>query len=276
MGGPSLGGMGGMVPNMGMGQGAPMDGGRRPQRNLDGPPMDIQQSRVLEPLRQKIEGSRTVFVGNLSDQITDDDMLRLFNYCGEIENIEWINDKRTGKFKGCAFIEFYEDDATLKAVENNGVVIFGRPLRVDFASNRTPRGQPGGNRGNFDRQGDRNRPPPRDYDRHYDNRGPPQQQQYYDRPPRDDPPSERPPGCKTLFIGHLSDAVDDEIIHQTFASAGKIKAIRWLNDKQTNKFKGCGFIEFFDEEATIRGIELNGTVVLGKRMRVDYSQGPRN
>lgn len=72
-------------------------GAPAPSHNIpiggDGPPMPVQQSRVTEPLRQKVDGSRTVFVGNLSDSVTDNTMFEIFGQCGELESIHWLNDK---------------------------------------------------------------------------------------------------------------------------------------------------------------------------------------
>jgi hypothetical protein len=100
-----------------------------------------------------------------------------------------------------------------------------------------------------------------------------------DQPPvRRDPPKPRPYGCKTVFVGNLPDSITDDIIRSVFANVGRVVDIRWLNDKKTRRFKGCGFVEFDTEEATEQAIHLNGRMVLGQPIRVDYStpkDGPR-
>jgi RNA recognition motif-containing protein len=50
-----------------------------------------------------------------------------------------------------------------------------------------------------------------------------------------------------------------------------IKDIRWVTDHRSGKFKGCGFIEFETEEACINAVKLNGTMLLGRNIRVDFS-----
>lgn len=77
----------------------------------------------------------------------------------------------------------------------------------------------------------------------------------------------------TLFVGNLPDSVDDSTIINLFGPMGTVlKEIRWLHDKNTGRFKGCGFVEFYDENATAEAAKLNGTMVHGKPVRVDFSQ----
>lgn len=64
---------------------------------------------------------RTVFVGSLADAVTDDTMRELFKDVGAgIKDIRWVTDHRTGKFKGCGFIEFETEEACINAVKLNG------------------------------------------------------------------------------------------------------------------------------------------------------------
>lgn len=34
-----------------------------------------------------------------------------------------------------------------------------------------------------------------------------------------------------------------------FKDCGEIKQIRWLTDKESGDFRGCGFVEFYDGDA---------------------------
>jgi len=72
-------------------------------------------------------------------------------------------------------------------------------------------------------------------------------------------------------LGNLSFDVQDNNISELFKECGEIKQIRWVHDKQTNDFKGCGFVEFYDEEATVKAVAYNGENILGRPIRVDYS-----
>lgn len=61
----------------------------------------------------------------------------------------------------------------------------------------------------------------------------------------------------------------------TVGSCGEIAAIRWV--EKDGQFKGCGFLEFTTTEATDEAVKLNGSDLLGRRVRVDFatSRKPR-
>lgn len=93
------------------------------------------------PSRGSGEPTATVFLGNLAFSIQDENVKDLFKDCGDIKEIRWLNDRETGKFKGCGFVEFESVEAAEKAVAFNGSDVMGREIRIDFSS---PSG--GGNR----------------------------------------------------------------------------------------------------------------------------------
>jgi RNA recognition motif-containing protein len=60
-------------------------------------------SSILPPGQE----TNVVFVGNLSDEVTERDIRELFKRCGPIKEIRWLEDKKTGKFRGYKYqIEF--------------------------------------------------------------------------------------------------------------------------------------------------------------------------
>jgi len=94
-------------------------------------------------------GGTTVFLGNLSFDVQDSNINELFADCGEVKEIRWINDKETGKFKGCGFVEFNDASEAEAAVALNGTDLLGRAIRVDHAASSRPGGGGGGGRGGF-------------------------------------------------------------------------------------------------------------------------------
>jgi RNA recognition motif-containing protein len=89
-----------------------------------------------------------LYVGNLSFHTTDDAVQAAFSQCGEVTDVKVVLDRDTGRSRGFAFVTMASDDAAQKAIaELNGSMLDGRPLRVNEAEERSPRGGGGGGRG---------------------------------------------------------------------------------------------------------------------------------
>ncbi len=88
-----------------------------------------------------------LFVGNLSFR-TSEDALRDFFAPHGAQSVKLMEDRETGRSRGFAFVEFADAAAATAALNaTNGTVLDGRPLRVDTATERAPRGGAGGGGG---------------------------------------------------------------------------------------------------------------------------------
>jgi len=91
-----------------------------------------------------------LFVGNLSFNTTEGDVLDLFKTVGNVQKCELIVDKFTSKSRGFAFVEMASQEEANKAIaELNGKELDGRALTVNEARPREdrPRGDFGGGGG---------------------------------------------------------------------------------------------------------------------------------
>ena len=87
-----------------------------------------------------------MFVGNLSFDVTREELIEAFSAAGRVVDAKVPTDRETGRPRGFAFVEFESDEAALRSIEQlNGRDLKGRPLRVNEAENRPPRppGAPG-------------------------------------------------------------------------------------------------------------------------------------
>ena len=76
----------------------------------------------------------TIYVGNLSFQMKDDDLKYAFAEFGNVTSAKVISDKYSGRSKGFGFVEMDNDAAGKTAIEAlNGKEVQGRPLRVNEA-----------------------------------------------------------------------------------------------------------------------------------------------
>ncbi len=87
-----------------------------------------------------------IYVGNLSDDVSDEDLQQAFETFGEIASVTVIKDKFTGKSRGFGFVEMPSEDEAQSAIKGlNGKELKGQILNVNEARPRSERR--GGKRG---------------------------------------------------------------------------------------------------------------------------------
>ena len=90
-----------------------------------------------------------LFVGNLSFNTTEGQILDLFKQAGNVVSCELIMDKFTNKSRGFAFVQMGTQEEATKAIADlNGKELDGRALTVNEAKPREdrPRGEFAGSR----------------------------------------------------------------------------------------------------------------------------------
>jgi RNA recognition motif-containing protein len=89
--------------------------------------------------------AKKLYVGNLSYEVTEDELSQLFGQCGQVTGARIIKDKDTGRSKGFGFVEMSNDEEADHAVTRmKGHDLRGRPIMVDEARERTGGGGGGG------------------------------------------------------------------------------------------------------------------------------------
>ena len=77
--------------------------------------------------------SKKIFVGNLSYQTTEGDLSNLFQQVGQVESVNIITDRATGRSKGFGFLEMGEEEADKAIAQFNGADLNGRTITVNEA-----------------------------------------------------------------------------------------------------------------------------------------------
>jgi len=93
-----------------------------------------------------------IYVGNLSYEVTEEDLKQAFETFGQVESVNIIKDKFSGRSKGFGFVEMPDKANAQSAInELNGKELKGRTLNVNESRPRTEsrggRGGYGGGRG---------------------------------------------------------------------------------------------------------------------------------
>lgn len=95
-----------------------------------------------------------IYVGNISRDVTRDDLQQAFQAHGQVSSVNIITDKFTGESRGFGFVEMPNDaEATAAISALNNYDLKGRPLNVNEARPREdkPRGRSGGGGRSFRR-----------------------------------------------------------------------------------------------------------------------------
>jgi RNA recognition motif-containing protein len=99
-------------------------------------------------------GNMNIYVGNLANQVTEDDLRKAFEAFGQVESANIIKDKFSGESRGFGFVQMPSKQEAQSAIEKmNGTDLMGRTINVNEARPRAER--PGG--GGRDRDGGRGR-----------------------------------------------------------------------------------------------------------------------
>jgi RNA recognition motif-containing protein len=101
----------------------------------------------------------SVYVGNLSYEVTQDALTSVFAEYGSVKRVQIPTDRETGRVRGFAFVEMSSDAEETAAIEAlDGAEWMGRDLKVNKAKPKEDRGGGyGGGRGGYGGGGGRNR-----------------------------------------------------------------------------------------------------------------------
>lgn len=76
-----------------------------------------------------------------------------------------------------------------------------------------------------------------------------------------------------IFVSNLSFNVQDEDLREFFASYGEVTSAKIINDRETGRSRGFGFVEMSDDNASRTAIqELDGATVEGRTIKVSEAK----
>ena len=89
----------------------------------------------------------SIYVGNLSFEVTKEDLNAAFAEYGSVKQVQLPTDRETGRLRGFGFVEMGTDAEETSAIEAlDGAEWMGRNLKVNKAKPKEDRGSFGGNR----------------------------------------------------------------------------------------------------------------------------------
>jgi len=196
------------------------------------------------------DGITRLFCGNLKLDVTEE---ALRGHITGITFIKWQKDKTTKAFYGSTFLEMKDPKAAALAVAMDRTKFQGRPLKIYYCPPRPGDAWPPIERGGAGSGPGAGAGAGAGKDRNTRARTP------------------KPPGGKKLYMGNLSYSIDDDTVVNFFKDCGELRGLRWLVNNDTQEFRGGGFVEFHTSEAADKALLLDGTSLLGRPIRLDWT-----
>lgn len=79
----------------------------------------------------------TVYIGNISYQVTEEDLRVVFADYGKVKRVSLPTDRETGRIRGFAFVELAsEEDEEIAIYELDEAEWMGREIRVSKAKSK--------------------------------------------------------------------------------------------------------------------------------------------
>ncbi|GLT56648.1 hypothetical protein SLA2020_296760 [Shorea laevis] len=176
-----------------------------------------------------------LFVGNLPFSVDSAQLAGLFENVGNVEMVEVIYDKGTGRSRGFGFVTMSTaEEVEAAAQQLNGYELEGRPLRVNSG------------------------PPPR------------RREDSSFRGARGGATFD---ASNKLHVSNLAWGVDDLALETLFSERGKVVEARVVYDRDSGRSRGFGFVTYSSAEEVNSAIEsLNGVDLGGRAIRVSVAE----
>ncbi|HCU68797.1 MAG TPA: RNA-binding protein [Desulfomicrobium sp.] len=81
---------------------------------------------------------------------------------------------------------------------------------------------------------------------------------------------------KNIYVGNLSWSTSDADLKNMFTPYGNVTSAHVIEDRETGRSRGFGFVEMDDAGATKAISELNGADIEGRTLKVNEAQPREN
>jgi len=173
----------------------------------------------------------------LSQRVRARDIDEFFSSVGKIRDVKLIICNKTRRFKGIAYVEFKDIESVTLAMGLAGQKLLGVPVVVQPSQAEKNRAASYG--------------------------------QEMSMPNANGRPNDK--GPMRLYVGSLHFNITEEMLQGIFEPFGKIQSIQLIQDQETQRSKGYGFITYAEAEDAKKALEqMNGFELAGRAMKVGH------
>lgn len=77
---------------------------------------------------------------------------------------------------------------------------------------------------------------------------------------------------KNIYVGNLPWGISEEEVRSAFAAYGEVVSVKIINDRETGRSRGFGFVEMAGTDADKAIEALNGAELSGRSLRVNEAK----
>ena len=77
---------------------------------------------------------------------------------------------------------------------------------------------------------------------------------------------------KSIYVGNIAFSTSEDDIRNLFSQFGEVTSVKFINDRETGRFRGFGFVEMNDNDAREAVQALNGKELGGRALKVNEAQ----
>ncbi|KAA8518745.1 hypothetical protein F0562_016481 [Nyssa sinensis] len=197
--------------------------------------LDQEEEVLKDEEEPSFSPAHKLFVGNLPFSVDSAALAGLFERAGNVEMVEVIYDKQTGRSRGFGFVTMSSvAEVEAAAQQFNGYELDGRALRV--------------------------------------NSGPPPQKEELSFRGARGGSGTRFDNTNRVYVGNLSWDVDDLALETLFSEKGKVMEVKVVYDRDTGRSRGFGFVTYSSANEVNNAVEsLNGIDLNGRPIRIEMT-----
>ena len=77
---------------------------------------------------------------------------------------------------------------------------------------------------------------------------------------------------KSIYVGNLPFSASEDDVRELFAAYGDVASVKLIDDRETGRFRGFGFIEMEDADAQSAIEALDGSDMGGRTLKVNEAK----
>ncbi|GMH94490.1 hypothetical protein TrST_g10948 [Triparma strigata] len=185
----------------------------------------------------------TAFFANFAPETSQDDMFKFFDSVAPVDSVRLPRDAQTDESKGYGFVKLKAAEDLYKIVALDGTDINGLPIHIEYSSSTSKQQKFVPAVGVYGPRSDYKPPPIRNV---------------------------RTPGSTTVYVGNLNPAVTDREVTDFFDRCGSIVLFKRMDNGGGSQF---GFVVFKEEAAVDAAMDLDGSFLMGSKVKVGYAKG---